>query len=65
MRPNAYRTLSQNEEHGWYYEARRRAIARLIERYVLDDHAAPRDAAQMDALAQMVQHITEIMTFPI
>ena len=35
MKPNAYRTLALNEEHGWYYEARRRAIARLIARRVI------------------------------
>jgi len=42
MHPNAYRTLAQNEEQGWYYEARRRAVAALVERYVRGEKAGPR-----------------------
>lgn len=34
MKANAYRALAQNEDQGWFYEARRRAIARLFEQFV-------------------------------
>ncbi len=36
MKNQAYVTLAANEEQGWYYEARRRAVASLIERFILD-----------------------------
>jgi len=46
MKPNAYRALARNEEHGWYYEARRRAIARLIDQFVRDQ-SAPRQSLRL------------------
>ncbi len=39
MKSQAYVTLAANEEHGWYYEARRRAVASLIERFVLTERS--------------------------
>ncbi len=47
MKPNAYRTLAQNEEHGWYYEARRRAIARLIDDFVRGGEQGPREPLEL------------------
>jgi SAM-dependent methyltransferase len=62
MKPNAYRTLALNEEHGWYYEARRRAIARLIDDFVRSHEAGPREPLNVVDVGCGTGGTTEFLT---
>src|SRR5574340_816588 len=34
MKPNAYRSMARHEKGNWYYQARARAIEKLVERFI-------------------------------
>ena len=48
MKSQAYVTLAANEEQGWYYEARRRAVASLIERFIRKQQPQPEPLQILD-----------------